>query len=45
MKTKAIVAGLVALAAGLTTYYIIKRRNRKTFEPIQRSHKQDLNAF
>jgi hypothetical protein len=38
MKAKAIVAGLVALAAGLTTYYIIKRRNRKTVEPVQRTH-------
>jgi hypothetical protein len=38
MKTKAIVAGLVALAAAMTTYFIIKRRNRKTVEPIQRTH-------
>jgi hypothetical protein len=38
MKTKTIVAGLVALAAGLTTYYIIKRKNRKTVEPVQRTH-------
>jgi hypothetical protein len=38
MKTKAVIAGLVALAAGLTTYYIIKRRNRKTAQPVQRSH-------
>lgn len=38
MKTKAVVAGLVALAAALTTYYIIKRRNRKTVEPMQRTH-------
>jgi uncharacterized protein HemX len=38
MKTKAIVAGLVALAAGLTTYYFIKKRNRKTVQPVQRTH-------
>jgi len=38
MKGKQIVAGLVALAAALTTYYIIKRRNRKTVEPVQKSH-------
>lgn len=38
MKTKAIVAGLVAVAAALTTYYIIKRRSRKPEEPVQRSH-------
>ncbi len=38
MKTKTVVAGLVALAAALTTYYIIKRRNRKTVETIQRTH-------
>ncbi|HWI90276.1 MAG TPA: hypothetical protein VNT20_03330 [Flavisolibacter sp.] len=38
MKTKAVIAGLVALAAGLTTYYIIKRRNRKMTQPVQRSH-------
>jgi hypothetical protein len=38
MKTKAVVAGLVALAAALTTYYIIKRKNRKTIEPIQKTH-------
>lgn len=38
MKTKAIVAGLVALAAGLTTYYFIKRKNRKTVQPVQRTH-------
>ena len=38
MKTKANVAGLVALAAGLTTYYFIKRRNRKTVQPVQRTH-------
>lgn len=38
MKTKAIVAGLVALAAAMTTYFISKRRNRKTVEPIQRTH-------
>lgn len=38
MKTKAIVAGLVAAAAALTTYYIIKRRTQKKVEPIQRTH-------
>lgn len=38
MKTKSIVAGLVAVAAALTTYYIIKRKNRKTVEPVQKSH-------
>jgi hypothetical protein len=38
MKTKSIVAGLVALAAALTTYYIIKRRNRKTIEPVPKTH-------
>lgn len=38
MKTKALVAGLVALAAALTTYYIIKRKNRKIIEPIQKTH-------
>jgi len=38
MKTKAIVAGLVALAAALTTYYIVKRRSRKTVESVQRTH-------
>jgi hypothetical protein len=37
MKTKSIVAGLVALASALTTYYIIKRRNRKP-EPVQKTH-------
>jgi hypothetical protein len=29
---------LVTLAAALTTYYIIKRKNRKPFEPVQRTH-------
>jgi hypothetical protein len=29
---------LVVLAAALTTYFIIKRRNRKTIEPVQRTH-------
>ena len=38
MKTKTVVAGLVALTAALTTYYIIKRRNRKKVEPVQRTH-------
>jgi hypothetical protein len=38
MKTRAIIAGVVALAAALTTYYIIKRRNRKNVVPIQRTH-------
>jgi hypothetical protein len=38
MKTKSIIAGLVALAAALTTYYLIKRRNQKTVEPVQRTH-------
>jgi len=38
MKTKSIVAGLVALAAALTTYYIIKKRSSKTIEPFQRTH-------
>jgi hypothetical protein len=38
MKTKAIVAGLVALAAALTTYYIVKRKRNRTAEPVQRSH-------
>jgi hypothetical protein len=37
MKTKEIVAGLVALAAALTTYYIIRRRNQKTIEPVQKT--------
>jgi hypothetical protein len=38
MKSKHIVAGLVALAAALTTYYIIKRRNGKTVQPVQKTH-------
>ena len=38
MKTKQIVAGLVALAAALSTYYIIKRRNRNAVEPVQKTH-------
>jgi hypothetical protein len=38
MKTKAVVAGLVVLAAALASYYIIKRKNRKTIEPIQKTH-------
>jgi hypothetical protein len=38
MKTKAIVAGLVATAAALTTYYFIKKRNRNKVEPVQRTH-------
>jgi hypothetical protein len=38
MKTKAVVAGLVALAAALTTYFIIKRKNRTTIEPIEKTH-------
>jgi len=38
MKTKAIIAGLVALAAALTTYYIVKRKTKKTAEPVKRSH-------
>jgi hypothetical protein len=38
MKTKGIIAGLVALAAGLTTYYIIKRRNQKNGASIQKTH-------
>lgn len=43
MKTKAVVAGLVALAAAMTTYYFIKRRNRRTVEPAQRTqHLTDI---
>lgn len=38
MKTKAFVAGLVVLAAAMTTYFFIKRRNRKAVEPVQRTH-------
>jgi hypothetical protein len=38
MKTKAIVAGLVALASAAATYYIIKRKRSQTVEPVQRSH-------
>jgi hypothetical protein len=38
MKTKAIVAGLVAAAAALATYYIIKKRKQNKIEPIQRTH-------
>jgi hypothetical protein len=38
MKAKQIVAGLVALAAALSTYYIIKRRNRNTVDPVSRTH-------
>jgi len=38
MKTKSIVAGLVALAAALTTYYIVKKRNTKKVQPVQKSH-------
>jgi hypothetical protein len=38
MKTKVIVAGLVTLATALATYYIIKKRNRKKVEPVQRTH-------
>lgn len=38
MKTKTIVAGLVALAAALTTYYFIKRKNRNTVKSTKRSH-------
>ena len=36
MKTKAVVAGLVAVAAALTTYFLIKRRSNKAMiEPAQ----------
>ena len=38
MKTKAIVAGLVAVAAALITYYFIKRRSQKQAQPIQKTH-------
>jgi hypothetical protein len=38
MKTKTVVAGLVAVAAALTTYYFIKRKNRKTIQQPQRTH-------
>lgn len=38
MKTISIVAGLVAVAAAVTTYYIIKRRNQEAVEPVQKSH-------
>jgi hypothetical protein len=38
MKTKSIIAGLVAAAAALTTYYIIKKRKQNKIEPIQRTH-------
>lgn len=38
MKTKAVVAGLVTIAAAMTTYFLIKRRNRKAVEPVQRTH-------
>jgi hypothetical protein len=38
MKTKSIVAALIATAAALTTYYIIKRRNQKKIETVQRTH-------
>jgi len=38
MRTKSIIAGLVVLAAAMTTYFIIKRKNRKVAEPVQRTH-------
>ncbi len=38
MKTKTIVAGLVTVAAAMATYFILKKRNRKKVEPIQRTH-------
>jgi hypothetical protein len=38
MKTKSIVTALVAVAAALTTIYILRKRRQKTAEPIQRSH-------
>jgi hypothetical protein len=38
MKTKSIVAGLVALAAALTTYYFIKRKKERTVKPVHQTH-------
>ena len=35
MKTKEIVAGLVTLAAAITTVYIIKGRNEKKLTPVR----------
>jgi len=38
MKTREIIAGLVALAAALTTYYIINRRQVRKTKRIHRTH-------
>jgi hypothetical protein len=38
MKTRTVVAGLVVLAAAMITYSIIKRKNRRTTQIIQRTH-------
>lgn len=38
MKTKAIVAGLVAVAAAGLTYYFVKNRKQKKKRHVQRTH-------
>ncbi len=38
MKAKAIIAGLVAVAAALATVYVVRKRGRKKVVPVQRTH-------
>lgn len=38
MKTRVIIAGLVVAAAALSTVFLIRKRNRKTARPVQRTH-------
>lgn len=38
MKTKTIVAGLVFVASALATYFILRRRKKEPYQPIERSH-------
>jgi hypothetical protein len=38
MKTKTIVAGLVFVASAMATYFIVRRRKKPTYQPMQKSH-------
>lgn len=38
MKTKTIVAGVLFVASAMATYFILRRRKKEPYQPIERSH-------
>lgn len=38
MKTKTIVAGLAFVASAVATYFILRRTEKPTYQPIEKSH-------